>query len=185
MQEYRVFPPTPASADLPPTFNVVTLYEDFETGTQAKRTYNNLVEQLGKDCQCSSQMWKFDVLSIPELQEIAIMDAVNADLLIIASRGGRELPLQVQEWMEASIKRGCQAIAFVGLFSCDLEHSYFIRTYLAGVAARGGIEFFAQSGEWPDKGATLQRSAAPESEYPLVETARGGRDPGGRWCLKF
>ena len=32
-------------------------------------------------------MWKFEVLSIPELREIAAKDAAMANLIIVSSRG--------------------------------------------------------------------------------------------------
>src|SRR4030095_1912252 len=82
-----------------PSFKVVIAYEDFETGKRAKRTYDLLVENLENDCVFSNQMWKFDVLSLPKLREMATHDALTADIIMIACRGDRELPSAVQNWI--------------------------------------------------------------------------------------
>src|SRR5262245_65262142 len=82
------------------TFNVVIAYEDFETGKNAKKTYDFLVEHLGHECVFSNQMWKFDVLTLPKLKEMAISDAREADIIIISAHGNNDLPPQVKAWIE-------------------------------------------------------------------------------------
>ena len=54
-----------------PEFSVVIVYEDFETGKDAKRTFDFLGEHLKDECHFTNQMWKFDVLNIPKLREMA------------------------------------------------------------------------------------------------------------------
>ena len=139
--------------DANPTFNVVIVYEDFETGKHAKRTYDFLVENLGRECQFSNQMWKFDVLSISKLREMAVKDAVQADVIIISSHGGDELPEPVKAWIESWLAERGTAMALVALFECsqdDWPRTRPIRAYLEGIAGRGGMEFFSQSDGWPD-----------------------------------
>src|SRR5262245_17135004 len=80
-----------------PAFNVVIAYEDFETGKQAKRTYDFLVDHLGRDCQFTNSMWKFDVLNIPKLLDIAVKDGLVADIVIISAHG-QDLPTHVKTW---------------------------------------------------------------------------------------
>ena len=70
-----------------PVFSVVIVYEDFQTGKQAKRACDFLVANLSHEWQVTSQMWKFDVLSIPELGDIAATDAALANLIIVSCRG--------------------------------------------------------------------------------------------------
>jgi hypothetical protein len=140
--------PEPESA---PAFNVLIAYDDFETGKHAKKTYDFLVENLGRECNLTNQMWKFDVLSIPKLREIAVRDAVMADIIIISSHGD-ELPEHVTKWIESWLMEGTNALALVALFEKaedPLAGSRATRAYLAGVAKRGRLEFFAQPDEWP------------------------------------
>jgi hypothetical protein len=96
-----------------PAFDVVIAYEDFETGKHAKKTYDFLVEHLGRDCRFTNQMWKFDVLSIPKLREIAVNDAANADIIIVSSHG-QELPSHIKEWVEAWLAEPLRYLALDG-----------------------------------------------------------------------
>ena len=137
-------------AETNPAFSVVIAYEDFETGKHAKRTYDFLVENLGHDCTFVNQMWKFDVLSIPKLREIAIEDAARADIILISCRGS-DLPTHVKVWMEAWLEHKPHPLALVALFGCPREGMHQVsatRDFLAEVAKRGGMEFFAQADDW-------------------------------------
>jgi hypothetical protein len=129
-----------------PNFNVVIAYEDFETGKHAKETYDFLLNHLGADCKFSNQMWKFDVLTIPKLRDIAVHDALSADIIVISSRGG-DLPAAVKSWIEGWAGQSGNAIALVALFENPEEDSAgTARTQelLAAVARRSNLEFFAQ-----------------------------------------
>ena len=72
-----------AEVDVDSTLRVVIVYEDFDSGTHAKKTYDFLGANLAQDYQFSYQMWKFEVLSIPQLREIAAKDGANADLIML------------------------------------------------------------------------------------------------------
>lgn len=145
MQNKLRFPPqTPAEKESNPQFNVVIAYEDFETGKQAKRTYDFLVDHLGKECPFGNQMWKFDVLGIPKLREMAARDAALADIIIIACKG-KELGQEVKAWIELWISE-CKGLALVALFDCEPQDLFMVRDvrkYLETVALRGQLEFFA------------------------------------------
>jgi hypothetical protein len=128
--------------------NVVIAYEDLETGKRAIKTYEYLVGQLSDECLFSNQMWKFDVLSVPKLKEIAAKDAAAADLIIISAHEGKSLPSEVKAWMEVWLSYKSQASALVGLFGNESVNNP-VRNYLAEVARRAKIEFFCQPGIWP------------------------------------
>lgn len=161
MQHTLLYPSLGATdLDSNPIFNVVIAYEDFETGKQAKKTYDFLAENLGRDCQLNHQMWKFDVLALPKLREMAAKDAATADIIIISCRGGSELPNSVKNWIELWLAEKRAAIALVALFDRPHDHlfqSREVRDYLSGVALRGGLEFFAQ----PEDGAGKSEGTAP------------------------
>ena len=143
------------------TFNILIAYEDFETGKRAKQTYDLLVENVGKDCGFTNQIWKFDVLSIPKLREVAGQDAKMSDIIIISSHG-RHLPLQVKAWIESWADDVTRPMAFVALFDePDNEAAEQVNAYLADVAKRAKMEFFAQSDQWPDRGG-ISNHLGPE-----------------------
>ena len=153
MQSAAYQPPVVSSEreDIP-VFSVVIVYEDFRTGKQAKQACDFLEENLSHEWQVTSQMWKFEVLSIPELREIAAKDAAMANLIIVSSRGDGELPADVKGWIE--MWRGYKdgAVALVALFDRppeQAEHAQATHAYLERVAKRGRMEFFT----WPEVGS--------------------------------
>lgn len=179
MQNTLTFLPLrPSEIEGNQTFNVVIAYEDFETGKHAKKTYDFLVDNLGESCQFNNQMWKFDVLSVPKLREIAVRDAINADIIIIAAHGRGELPKEVKAWMELWAANKVRAIALVGLFDREDYVDNPVRTYLANVAEGAHIDFFSQPGLWPRDEESAFESWEQDSKSlsALVGLAQHGRD---------
>jgi hypothetical protein len=158
-----------------PEFGVVIAFEDFDTGRQAKRAYDFLVANLSHEWQVTSQMWKFELLSIPGLREMAASDAASAKLIIISSRGDRELPADVKEWI--AIWQGYQGdtVGLITLFHCPTEqtkHAESTQAYFESVARRGQMEFF----NWPQARLVMEgrqnRVVAPRRQMTCKTPAR-------------
>ena len=149
--------------------NVVIAYEDLETGKRAMKTYEYMVQQLGDECLFTNQMWKFDVLAVPKLKEIAAKDAAAAEIIIVSAHEGRDLPAEVKSWVEMWLGYKTEASALVGLFGGQSE-THPIRAYLTEIARRAQIEFFCQPGIWPGAPATRSTTtlAHPRSEKTLA-----------------
>ena len=146
-------PISSSDLDVNPSIDVVIAYEDFETGKHAKSTYDFLVEHLGHECHFTNQMWKFDVLGISNLRQIAAKDAAAADIIIISCHG-HELPTEVKAWIELWLSEQAHPIALVALMASADEtpiDTHDLRTYLAGVAQRGQMELFIQPDAWSDR----------------------------------
>ena len=139
-----------SDAEVNTALNVVIAYEDLETGKRAIKTYDYMVEHLGDQCLFTNQMWKFDVLAVPKLREIAAKDAAAADIIIISAHEGNELPHEVKSWIEKWLSYKTRASALVGLFGAESVDNP-VRDYLSAVAKRAKIEFFCQPGLWPGK----------------------------------
>jgi hypothetical protein len=123
----------------------VIAYEDFETGKQAKETYDFLVKNLRDECRFENQMWKFEVLGISKLREMAVKDALTADIIIISCHGRHELSADVKAWIDSWVYGQTNAIALVALFgNTGNDSDNCVRDYLADAARRAGMEFFAQ-----------------------------------------
>jgi hypothetical protein len=179
-------PSTLVEADSAPPFNVLIVYEDFETGKHAKRTYDYLAENLGNECQLTNQMWKFDALSIPKLREIAVRDATMADIIIISSHGDPP-PECVTSWIESWLMEGAEALALVALFDrpASLSSVSELKAYFSSVAKRGEMEFFAQPDEWPgndlEEPSFLLKRGEPATFSTLAEA--GSRESMPRWGI--
>ncbi|MDB6021399.1 MAG: hypothetical protein JWQ04_1256, partial [Pedosphaera sp.] len=138
-----------------PVFNVVIVYEDFAAGKHAKETYDYLVHQLGRDYEFNNQMWKFDVLGNAKMQEMAVKDAVLADLIIISTHGIGELPAEVSSWIEHWTIQKSRAMALVALVDRPADEikngPASINASLQSAARLAQISYFAQPNDWPDR----------------------------------
>ncbi len=146
-------PSKPADLESDSAFSVVVAYQDVEMGKHAQGTCDFLMESLAGECRFISKMWRFDALAVPSLRDLAAKDAALADLIFVSSHGREELPADVKAWIELWLGRKSTAFALVGLFGDEgkdaaLVHS--VQDYLAWVAKRGEMEFFAQPDVWPN-----------------------------------
>ena len=157
--------------------NVVIAYEDLETGKRAMKTYEYMVQQLGDQCLFANQMWKFDVLTVPKLKEIAAKDAAAAEIILISAHEGRELPDQVKSWIELWLSYKTEANALVGLLGTEGPENP-VRNYLAEVARRAQMEFFCQPGVWPNSSATRSAStlALPRNDKTFAFLASASQE---------
>lgn len=131
-------------------FNVVIAYEDFAAGKHAKETYDYLVNELGEDYEFNNQMWKFDVLNHPKMQEMAVKDATRADLIIISTHGSGELPPEVKSWIGEWMTQKSRAKGLAVLVN-DANRKRMsptaVNSYLKAVAREAQMDFFAQPEE--------------------------------------
>jgi hypothetical protein len=138
-----------------PTFRAVVAYEDSEAGQHARNVCDYLVARLRSKCRFIGQMWGFDVLRIPECRELAAKGAATADVVMLSSHGVGALPGEVKAWIELWLRDKEDLQALVALFDrprIQAGQDWPIQDYLAGVAARGQISFFAEPDTWPGKG---------------------------------
>ena len=180
MQRVVHYPPSSVpEMDVSPTLQVLIAYQDFENGKHAKKVYDFLVEQLGHEFRFTNQMWRFDVLAVPTLREMAAKDAAQADIIIVACRGS-ELPMEVKAWTELWLSYESEPIALVALFDGMDEipgATHSAREYLASVAQRAQIEFFAPPEDSPEnRGDTTWLSFAREFQSPSGMAGAMGHD---------
>ena len=166
--------------DGPATFNVVIVYEDFQSGKHGIHTYNHLVKHLGRQCDVSNQMWKFDILVIPSLRESACRDAEDADIIIISCRGTNALPESVTSWLESWSRNPGHALALVALFdNPEAQQTQATRDFLSRIARKTGLEFFAQPDAWPG----TRESTLPDGAGFSQESGRSADLQPPRWGI--
>jgi len=136
-------PPADGLSEQASGLGVVVVYEDFDAGRQARQTCDRLVQTLGPETLCTTRMWKSDVLRIPRLREIAARDASMAEIVMVASHGGL-LPEHLRLWAELWLAFDHRSEVLVVLFDCSREHAKGVLTSLEDMAARAGLDFFAQ-----------------------------------------
>src|SRR5262245_17652342 len=98
----------PARASAHHTLKALLAYEDITVALQGQEVLRCLATELKPAFELRSGLWKFELLQDPELTEIATAEALEADMIIVATRGDTELPAPVASWIEGWVaeKRG-------------------------------------------------------------------------------
>lgn len=139
------------SPDANQALRVVIAYNDLAAGKRAMRVMASLGNGLGDDIELEPLPWSFDLLEDVDWRGVATRDAVNADIVIVATSDTRPLPPAVKLWVEEIVgrKRGLDA-AVVALFGpaekpdeIDSSRLGFIQS----AARRAGLDFFAPGSE--------------------------------------
>jgi hypothetical protein len=147
-------------------------YDDFAGGKRAIDTCHFLMGKMGGGVELRSTMWKFDVLRSAKLNQIAVEDAVEADVIIVATTQNGGLPPELQKWIQtwAPLKRG-QAAVLVALIDCtgqDTREPDLAAAFLKQAAANAGIDFLAQAIRAEECGSSIS-SMTPDLSAPLRE----------------
>lgn len=146
------------------SIKIVIAYDSAANGKRAKAIYERLAKRLGNNFDFEQRLWRFDVLEEEDVRAQAARDAADADIVIVATNQDKKLPEGVQDWLESSLRKHSGAAALVAL----LDHpSAPVQPYLEEVARRGGMDFFAQTGE-----------EATEMQLPLFDCAESEKP---RW----
>lgn len=167
-----------------PAFRVVMAYDDFASGKRAMDACPLLVSQLGGGAELRSSMWKFDVLHSTKLNQIAVNDAIEADVIIVANARNAGLPDSVKTWIAGWVprKRGQAAtlVALVDFTGEDVQAAVLAQALLKDAAAEAKIDFLPQEIRFPESSlppvssaqtaeASREASIPPHSRTPMLE----------------
>jgi hypothetical protein len=112
-----------------------------------------LVRQFGDEFEFDCDLWRFDVLGLPEPQEAVAWAGHRANLIIVADRCEADLPPPVKDWLNWCVDRKTPgSAALVALLESQRRLSDVqcrTRQFLQHVAVRGGLEFFLQEADFP------------------------------------
>lgn len=126
---------------------VVIAYNDLAAGKRAMRVLADLGKGSGDEIEFQPIPWSFDLLADFDWAEVAARDAVNADILIIATHSADPLPAAVGRWAESAIsqKEGTSS-AVVALFGPEEKPDAAGSRRLDAIqkaAHKAGLDFFA------------------------------------------
>lgn len=173
--------PTEASYEAGNDFSVFISYDDSDSAERASELLQLIGRKLkGEDGRIFHQWWNIEVLAFNSLREMAAAEAAAADMIIVGSRAGRELPDVFNAWIKRLIAlRKNRPGALVAVVNPDLKKpgsAPGIFSHLKQVAALAQMDFFATGAEvGRDAGLTRRIS---ESVRQFVKVLKGGA-PGG------
>ena len=127
---------------------VIIAYDDLAAGRRAMRLLADIGRQLGEQTEFTPMPWSFDLLADVDSSEAAASDAVQADILILATSAKvGPLPVAVSRWTEGAIrrKRGTSAavVALFGPDGCPDEDATPRVEFIRKASLEAGLDFFA------------------------------------------
>jgi hypothetical protein len=132
---------------------VLLLHEDLQTGLRAKSLLGSLEAKLSVKPRFLVELWRFDMLHDPELQERAVQEAARANMVMISMHGQHELPAVVRNWLSRWTEaRNGEACALVASFDANVKGSVTANQtldHLRRTAAPAGVDVFPHFGDVP------------------------------------
>jgi hypothetical protein len=130
--------------------NLVTVfvaYEDFAAGIRAMAMLKRVDNRCDQPGQLLPIMWRFDVLSDASFFELAVSEALAADIIVIATRKGKGLPQRIKDWIARWLllkqRRPLALVATLDYRPVKASSKASVLPYLAKLARFGKLQFFA------------------------------------------
>jgi len=127
--------------------NVFSLYAGKKSADLASLVCNSLREKLGAAFQMSQSTWNAELLKNRKLRVLAAREAVQSDVVIMATPECDELPKEIRNWFELwRNRRRAAPSALVALLK--REHAgtpHVLEKELQALAASAHMDFFCHS----------------------------------------
>ena len=129
------------------TNSVVVVFQEEEVREKAVKFCDRLIERFWASHEFDLNWWSFDSLEDGRGARDASLKAIEADLIVFASKPAEEIPAFVKSWVETWVgQRGDREGALVGLMDpgagAGCVPDQFV--YLRNVAHRGGMDYLTQ-----------------------------------------
>lgn len=103
-----------------------------------------------------TKLWKLDALAQPLMNELAVTEAVTADVLVVSLHGNRELPEAVREWLTGWLEHKANRRYALGIILdrqvANQGRKHPVAAYLEQVAAIAEAEVFYAAADHPSTG---------------------------------
>jgi hypothetical protein len=126
---------------------IFVLYAERFGADIGSRACRALRLNLGCDFGVGQAVWNAELLKSPKLQVMAAREAMDSDVVFIATREGSPLPSEVLAWLGLWEKRGRSTpSALVALLKRDtLDTPHVVEKTLHKFARRAKMDFFCHS----------------------------------------
>ena len=171
MHETLLKPPTLCqfTSDLKSAFRLFIACEDHAALAQANKVQAQ-VAALCDNVEVSRALWNFPLLRHQTLREHALIEAADADMIIISFRASNALPEHVTSWLETLPARAQPGqAAMVALIGAGKQAPAAWRSqvaYLRKIADSRGLDFFCNHDTWET--FELPHPAFRPTEHPSM-----------------
>jgi hypothetical protein len=132
-----------------PTMKALILYNDFASAAKANAALQRSAQNVDPATRWDVKPWRVDMLRFPPTAEEALIEAIDAHLIVFAGGGAQALPFWLLNWLEHWAK--CRRIDGASLAAIDSKRSGTFATpaasELASFAKRHGLSFIPSEGE--------------------------------------
>ena len=164
--------PERGSSETNQPLRVVIAYNDLAAGRRAMRLLSNVGKELGGEVEFQPIPRSFDLLEDMDWRDVAASDAVNADILIIATSDADPLPPAIGRWTDTAIRDNRRTAAVVALFGPEENPDRFSSSRLLAIqtaAHRAGLDFFAPTPRQKLEEAISRIHERAETITPVLE----------------
>ena len=135
---------TESGASRSRNFKVVVAFDDSATSSPALKTCEYVIQQLGEDIQVRRKVVDLNQVSTPQRRAAAARDAAKADMVIVGTRDGADLPGPMEAWMgQWTAKRSTNEGALVVILNRSSNSTRGVKDRLASVARQAHMDFFS------------------------------------------
>ena len=169
---------------------VLLMHEDLSAGLRAKQALDQVSRRLEPKAELRINLWNFDLVSDPAIQELAVQEAARADIVFLSAVGVWKLPAPVHAWLQQwLVRRRHATCALVVSLDARAQNSVSASRLLDSVrqvAEPAGVDVFPHFGTalpagWERPLQARLRQADPGPARP--EEWLNARDARPRWGI--
>jgi hypothetical protein len=135
-----------AGGEVQLALDAVMLYEDLSTGLRGKGVLDCAARLLPGSPHFNLAIWRFDVLRVAIVRELALHKASVADVVMLSAHGGKALPKVVLRWLRHWLGRKrdepCALMISLNQDSRDSASAAQIISSLQAEANTSGVAVF-------------------------------------------
>jgi hypothetical protein len=139
--------------DDPLKLDVLLMHEDLPAGLRGKLALDQVAGHLELEAKFCLHIWNFKLLKEPRLRKLALDDACEANILILAVRGNAGLPLSVRtwlkQWLQTRFDAPCALVVSLDVNARDVSPPHSLLRYARAIAAPAGVDFFPHYSDTP------------------------------------
>jgi hypothetical protein len=154
------------------TMNAVIIYDRFDFAAKAKATLERVVHGTGQAMHWSIKPWRVDMLKLPPAAEVALAEAAEAHLIVLALRQVQSFFPWLANWLERWA--ACRQVQEAALAVCDRENvdTSPVRALpeLSQFVGRHGLGLLFDQGARVEKESSMFASDLHEREVSLTPT---------------
>lgn len=152
-------PPNPAAF----VVKALIIYDDFDLAARASITLRRAAKYSNSDILLHLKVWRTDVMRLRPTHELAMLDAIDAQLIIFALNPAAKLPDGLLEWLDQWAEQ--RQIPDATLAAVSHENSPELSIF----AHRHGLNFIVDAQPARKNDSALFAKFLPASK-PLVTT---------------